>query len=466
MPVAGFGFCGPTYQTRDGLWNRERCFNWYAAIDESKHAQSQIALLPTPGIAAFANVITPPIRGLWAGDERLFAVGGGDLVEISSTGVVTKEGDVQHVATPVQFAANGVSLLIVSGDYAYLADGTTVTRVADAISCVYLDGYYIILWPDSNTIQISTDGVTWDPLDTQNKMGSLDRLVMLQAHEGHLWLFGKKTIDIWYNSGAADFPFERISGSFIDQGTMAPWSVANIDKKLYWLGSDERGQGRVFRAEGYTPVRISTSAIEYLISTYGALGVDPQITGCGYEEDGHTFYVLTFPRAQATLVYDLTTNMWHERAHWSGTAWTQWRGAGFHVYVFGKHLVASIAARIDSGALDTAIYQQSLTIPTASGAAIRRNRAAPYITNSQQSLAHHYVRFLTSCTSNGVLRYLKDDGITWSTLKTAIPNAKHEFEFRRLGQARNRVYELTVTESVTSGAIIEAYLHASPTIQR
>lgn len=467
-----FGLCGPTYTSRGPLWIFERAINWYPAVDESKHAKSPVALAPTPGITPFATLVNPPVRGLWAGDERLFAVGGADLCEISSGGTVTVRGSVTNAQTPVQFASNGDSLLVASGDQIYIDTGTTVPphtgpvfRAYDgAISCVYLDGYYIILWKDSNTIQISNDGITWDPLDIQNKMGSIDRLVRLEAFEGHLWLFGKRTIDVWYNSGNADFPFERISGSFIDQGTMAPWSVAQIDKTLYWLGSDERGRGRVFRSQGFTPVRISNPAIEFLIEAYLNVGVDQTITGSGYTEDGHTFYVLSFPLANATLVYDLTTDMWHERLRWDGSGWVQWRGSGFHAFVFGKHLVARMSG-LPFDATSYKIYEQSVQIASDDGLPIRRFRATPYVTKDQQWLFHHYLRLYTDAPSTGFsMRYQKDDG-TWSTPRTVAP-LRHEVKYRRLGRARDRMYEVWALDGTNRPAVIEAYLHASPGVDR
>src|SRR5262245_19837845 len=249
-PAISFQLCGETYATRDSLWNAARVINWYPSIDASGVAQSKIELAPIPGLTTFTTLTNPPVRGLWSGDNRLFAVAQGDLFEISSAGAATTiSGGVLSAATPVQFAANGTSLLIASGDSIWYAT-TTSSKVKDgAISCVYLDGYYIILWSDGQTIQISTDGLTWDPLDIAQSIGPVDRKVRLEAHEGHLWMFGTRSISVWYDSGNADFPFAPIDGATINQGTLAPWSVARIDRTLYWLGMDEHGYGRVFRSE-------------------------------------------------------------------------------------------------------------------------------------------------------------------------------------------------------------------------
>jgi hypothetical protein len=463
MPTNTFQLCGGTNTMRDSLWSAERVVNWYPSVDDSGNAVSKVELAPVPGLQTFTTLTNPPVRGLWAGDNRLFAVAQGDLFEIFDTGAATLvTGGVLSAATPVQFAANGTSLLVASGDSIWYATGGVSHKTYDgAISVVYLDGYYIILHVDGQTIQISTDGLTWDPLDIAQSIGPLDRKVRLEVHEGHLWWFGQRSISVWYDSGNADFPFAPIEGATIDQGTMAPWSVTRIDKKLYWLGEDEHGQGRVFRSEGYTPVRISSQAVEYLIRQYLLLGADQTITGSGYEENGHTFYVLSFPKAKACLVYDLTTNLWHERARWTGSAWEHWRGSGFHAFVFGKHFTARTASAPFTGTDETRIYEQSVTLYDDDGLQIRRYRAAPYTAANQEWLFHHSLRLLTKGASPITMRYLYDDNVTWSQPRTVAP-LKNEIKYRRLGRARDRMYEVYLLDSHTGSQYIEeGYLHAS-----
>ena len=329
---------------------------------------------------------------------------------------------------------------------------------------------------DTNTIQLSdlnsdadpdwTGGTVppsdpWPPLDQQTKMGSLDRLVRLETHEGNLWLFGRETIEVWYHSGDADFPFRRIQGATVDQGTSAPASVAQIDRKLYWLGRDKRGRGRVFRTEGYTPVPISNPAIEYLIDSYLDLGTDHAITGYGYQEDGQTFYVLSFPTyAQATLVYDLTTNMWHERARWNGTAWEQWRGASFHAHVWGKHIVSRWSPDGPYiGPDHRRLWEMNVQFPDDEGLPIRRQRIAPYVQAEQQFLQHHYLRLYTDSASNVNMRYRNDEGTAWSTPRVVAPY-KHEVKYRRLGRARDRLYDIWIDDATKPPMIAEGWLNS------
>jgi hypothetical protein len=51
--------------------------------------------------------------------------------------------------------------------------------------------------------------------------------------------------------------------------------------------------------------------LEYAIQSYGNI---TDAIGYTYQQDGHPFYVLIFPSAEATWVYDVSTQLWHERA--------------------------------------------------------------------------------------------------------------------------------------------------------
>ena len=456
-----FSLCGPAYETADPLWNRQVCVNWYPSIDDSGTAQSKVQLSPVPGLAAFSSAGSGPIRGLWAGDNRLFTVSGGGVYEIAAGGGVTSFGSVLDAETPVQIAADGNALMIASGDEVWYVPGEGSNTMAhEGISVVYLDSYWIILLPDSNVFLFSMNGLDWTEAegDATLRSGTIDRAIKLETHEGHLWIFGRQSIVPYYNSGDANTPWMPIPGAAMDTGTIAPWSICKIDQRLYWLGTDAQGQGRVFRTQGYTPVRISNQAIEHLIAEILQAGVDEKITGSGYTENGHTFYVLSFPLAGRTLVFDLDTNMWHERRSWTGSAWSFWKGSSFHVHVFGKHLTANITSN--------AVYEQSASFGSEAGATIRRYRAAPYVQAEQQWLFHHYLRLLVNGDTAVNMRYQSDDQTAWSTTRTVTP-FRNEVEYRRLGRARDRLYEVWVTDSSAKPtSILEAWVHAGPGTQR
>jgi hypothetical protein len=221
---------------------------------------------------------------------------------------------------PVSIADNGTQIFLAANGPSYIYNEVTnvFAQIADpdfpgAVTVAYLDGYFVFNQPNSQIIWVSQllDGTSVDPLDFASAEGSPDGVVGLIADHRELWVFGTDSVEVWYNSGAADFPLTRIQGAFNEIGCVSAYTIAKMDNGLFWLGTDARGQGIVYRANGYTGVRISTHAIEYAIAQYGNISDAIAYT---YQQEGHAFYVLTFPSGNATWVYDVATQAWHERA--------------------------------------------------------------------------------------------------------------------------------------------------------
>jgi hypothetical protein len=166
------------------------------------------------------------------------------------------------------------------------------------------------------------DGTSIEPLDFASTEGAPDGLLAVSSNFREIWAFGTNSIEVWYDTGATDFPLQRIQGAFNELGLAAPFSVAKVDNGLFWLGRDRRGQGIVYRANGYSGERISTHAVEWQIQQYADLTDAIAYT---YQQDGHSFYVLIFPTANTTWVYDLATQAWHERAGWKNGSFTRHR---------------------------------------------------------------------------------------------------------------------------------------------
>ena len=59
-----------------------------------------------------------------------------------------------------------------------------------------------------------------------------------------------------------------------------------------------------------------------------------------YQQDGHTFYQITFPTGNETWVYDVSTQLWHQRAYLDPATGTLGRHrSNSHMYFAGKHVV-------------------------------------------------------------------------------------------------------------------------------
>jgi Phage stabilisation protein len=276
-----------------------------------------------PGLQFLQTVGTGPIRGLWAHQTNgsdFYVVSGNNVYKLTGlTGTPQLLGTVTGTG-PVSIADNGTQIFFACNPDGFIYNETTGAfgKITDpdfagAVTVTYLDGYFVFNQPNSQIIWVSQllDGTSINPLDFASAEGSPDGVVGLISDHRELWVFGTDSVEVWYDSGAADFPLTRIQGAFNEIGCVAAFSIAKLDNGLFWLGTDARGQGIVYRANGYTGVRVSTHAIEYAIAQYGNIADAIAYT---YQQEGHAFYVLTFPIGNATWVYDVSTQVWHERA--------------------------------------------------------------------------------------------------------------------------------------------------------
>jgi len=284
-----------------------------------------------PGLRLLFTCGTGPVRGMWQFGGYGYVVSGTELYKVTSAWVATKIGDVSGTG-PVSLADNGIQLFIACNGPSYIYNSTTLVfaQISDpdfpgAVTVGYLDGYFVFNEPISQRIWVTSlfDGTSIDPLDFASAEGSPDGLVSLIIDHREAWLFGTNSVEVWYDAGLADFPLTRIQGAFNEIGCAAAYSVAKLDNGLFWLGSDARGKGVVYRANGYTGQRVSTHAVEWHIQQYSDISDALAYT---YQQDGHAFYVLVFPTANTTWVFDVATGAWTERAGLYNGEFTRHRG--------------------------------------------------------------------------------------------------------------------------------------------
>ncbi len=434
-----------------------------------------------PGLSLLATIGTGPIRGLWAfsSDASVaFVVSGTSLYKIDAAFTVTLIG-AAHGTGPVSMADNGTQLFVACNGPSYIYNNTTSAfgQINDpdfpgAVTVNYIDGYFVFNQPNSQLIWITSllDGTTIDPLDFASAEGASDGVVGIVVDHREVWVFGTSTIEVWYDLGATDFPLQPIQGAFNEIGCAAAYSIAKLDNGLFWLGADARGQGIVYRSNGYTGTRISTHAVEWQIQQYDTLS---DAIGYTYQQDGHAFYVLIFPSADTTWVYDVSTQVWHERAGWSNGAFTRHRSNC--QMAFNNQIVVGDYANGNVYAFDMDVYTDNGQIQKW----LRSWRALP---SGQNNLKRTSQYSLQIDMESGVglnlgqgddpqvmLRWSDDGGHTWSNEHWAPIGKIGEYYkrvfFRRLGMTlklRDRVYELSMTDPVKT-ALMGAELIVSGT---
>jgi hypothetical protein len=468
-------FSQGAYETRNVSASAQRQINLYAE-NNPKDASHPVTLYPTPGlqlVADYTGTITGRCRGLhWASNLTLYAVFGMTFVRIETDWtyhlIGTLTGSVDD-GYPVSMADNGTTIFIVdgridtgwtygllSGAFAQLIDPAFYgsTRVD------YIDTYFIFQHIDTQQFYISNSlDVTFNPLWFAGKVGYSDLLVSVAALHDAVWLFGEVTTEIWFNSGAADFPFQRMPQSILQFGCASTYSVVVAGNAVYWMSQDRHGRLMFLRGEGYAAKRVSNFAVEQAWSQYNLNA--GAIIAMVYQVDGHEFIVIQFTNVGVTWVLDATTEFWHQRqtgsVAWLPGALAFWKSDGFGGVSLTNTVVAGDSAVAKLYTLERNVY-------TDNGVPITRLRSWPHVLDDQKRVSHH--QFVTAMSGTSLspdqisLRWSDDGGQTFGTPVTQTTNnaSNGQYSWRRLGMARDRVYELSWTatgETALNGAWVE-----------
>lgn len=315
---------GGSYKARAVIANNQACVNLYAEKNP-KDSPAPYTFYPRPG---YSRLLAAPVFGLGRGCYRasngaLYVVVGVNVYYISPNFAATLLGTIALGKSMVSMADNGTDILLVDGTtagYSINLASNVMTPVIDpafygADRVEYVGSAFLLNRPGTPQFYISgVNALTWDPLDFGQKTSSPDPLVAAPALNGQTWLLGTLRGEVWYYSGAADFPWQQLPGVLVEHGCGATYSPASTDKYLFWLTQDKDGKPWIAKGSAdYSVVRASTHAIENDIQNYGVWN---DAIGYVKQQLGHTFYVINFPSANKTWAYDLSVDLWTE---WSST---------------------------------------------------------------------------------------------------------------------------------------------------
>ena len=457
-------FNGPAYEARSKDANAQKCINWYPEKDTREGKNDRFYLMPTPGLTSFSAVegVDSVVRGLFEHQGTLYAVVGSTFYSIDSEGTATSEGTLSSSTGLVQIAGVDDGIVIVDGTagYRYVPSTDSFTTISDSDfpstvkTITSQDGYFITHEPNTQKFRISNlnDGATWDTLDFASAEGSFDEIVACVSDNRQLWIFGETTTEVWINTGASAFPFERIQDVFLDWGLAAERSVVKLDNTLYWLAKSKNGSGAIVKANGFTAQIVSTPAIMNKINSYDTID---DAFGYSYQLQGHEFYVLTFPTEGATWVYDASTGLWHERTSFLDNEYTRHR-SNCYAFAYNKHFIGDFATGT--------IYELDPDVYTEDGTAIRRVRVTQHTHKDTKLLT---MRNLVVDVESGpglqtgqgsdpqyMLRVSRDGGRTWGNERWRSPGKAGIYDARMiwnlLGIARTFTMELSITDPVNA----------------
>ena len=236
-------FVGPTYQAWSPKVNIERSINLYPEVSGSQGAKAPISYCGRPGLQLFTTLTLAPIRGLWAGEDRLFAAAGTGFYEVfpdgsfNNRGTIADDGD--H--TPVGIYPNGVELFIVASGHAYIDAGDLPGGGGGVFEPLVANG--------GGTVNATGTAVTWvsgDKFDaSMAQSGNIINIngnaytVASVTDDTHLVLTGSVTggplTGVAYD---AAFTLKARTGTFLDS-----YFIANPpDSKFFYFSGSYDGQ--------------------------------------------------------------------------------------------------------------------------------------------------------------------------------------------------------------------------------
>jgi hypothetical protein len=466
------------YEARSIIADAQKCINLYPETNP-KDSPFPFTLYPTPALDYLTTCpVLGPVRAEYtASNGTFYVVVGSQVYRVSPAYAWTLLGSLTTSTGYVSIKDNTLVCVIVDGSpngFAIRLSDNTFGQIsainffgADKVD--YIDTYLIFNRPGTTQFYFTYSNVTYDmliagtgfdPLDIAGKNGGNDNIVTLAVMHREIWLIGAQTSEVWFDAGATDFAFQAMPGAFVEHGCTAVGSVAKYDLALYWLGQDSSGANVVFEGAQYRVKRVSTHAIEREIASYPST---QDALGFTYLQEGHIFYVLTFPSANVTWVYDIAETKWHKRC-WSDAEGNlnRWRANCFAS--FNNQLVVG---DFENGNL----YGLNLDLYLDNGDPIVRVRSFPHVTKENDRVIHKNLILamevgdeMDTSTDDQFkvsLRWSDNAGRSYGEAVEQSLGATGEYltsvQYNRLGLARDRVYEVSWSAPMKT-ALQGAYL--------
>jgi len=321
MPATVLPIANGFYVSDSLPLSAQECTNWYPNIVQGV-GLNQETLFGTEGTTQLATtgVLDEINRGAHEMAGVPYFVNGTQLYSMSDTFKLTTIGTITGTAR-VSMADNGTQLMVlVPGGNGYIynhvtdvfAQITDVDFVANGAPqfVVFIDGYFLVT-TDTKKFIVSAinNGLAYNALDFGTAESDPDDIVAPVVFKNQLFISGGETFEAFQNIGGADFPFQR-TGLFLQKGCFSPYSLINAQDTFMWVGGGQNESPAIWGLNGNNTVKISTTAIDSILGRLTETQV-AAIYSWVYSTNGAGFIGFSLP--STTLVYDTTSQRWHER---------------------------------------------------------------------------------------------------------------------------------------------------------
>lgn len=329
-------FNGEHYPLKSRAVSSNRLINCYTETSKDPNSKGQFIVIGSEGTREWADLGSiGDIRGSHVTDNGLlYSVYGNSLVRINEDKTFEVLFAVSALSNFVSMADNGYYLVIADGVNLWAFDlvlntiqEVTPDDFTNPTFVKYMNQRFVAInndptktfsseqVPNNNKIYFSEVGptgpLTWLNLSFFSSETSSDANIAMETVGNALWVWGRKSYEIYQTNSNPDRPFYRIGGASGEIGCLAPNSVAKIGGSVFWLGSSSAGNNQIYMSQGLSGiVEISNPAISYELSQ---MSDTSDAVAFAYQIGSHVFYRITFMGGNKTFVYDVTEGNWARR---------------------------------------------------------------------------------------------------------------------------------------------------------
>lgn len=321
---------GEEYATDNRHWSAQHMVNRLPVPAERAGTRTAWQAPQAPGLKPLVHIYrniggtieeSGPVRGGREVEGKLFVVAGTTLWQITPDYVCIPLGTIPGISRVSMShnqrgLANEVMINTGSSGYIYNTGTMTLTRITDdafpgGSTGFFIEGFFGVVEPQGRFWGNSErgNGLSWNSLSRYEAPGQPDKIITGIESFREALIFGARTVEFYVNRTTQDgnAPFERASNTSMAVGCSAKFSVVAMDNSVFWL-DDKR---IVRRKDGYSPIRISTQAIEQALAECTAEQIAAAFAFV-WEDKGHKVYYLTVP-GKFTFGYDVLSQRWHRR---------------------------------------------------------------------------------------------------------------------------------------------------------
>lgn len=408
------------------------------------------------GLTEIADT-TEEVRGLHIFNNTLYALGetqlrryGLDGTPGATTANTTSSGEFYEAYDD----GTNIAWLSNTGTYRVLSSGGVFSSPAfpsgfTSTNFTYKDGFFIFDRAGTTSFFISglLDPTTFSATDIGSANEDSDLITRVFSANDQLWLLGQRSIEVFQNTGNANFPFQQIVGATNTTiGCAAEFSAVDANNSLIFLGSD----ANIYQTNGYGLVNITTPPVYERIAEMSDIS---DARGYIHPERGDWFYTITFPVGDLTFSCNLTTKEWHRRNTINNNVWN----VNFIRHNNDQRTFCAIGNKIYR--IDPSAYNDA-------GTQMDRRFTTAVIEEQDKNIIHHEIQpqittgtvpLSESQTPVVKISYTDDGGFTYSTAREVSLGANAEYGLKvatyGLGVSKRRHYQFQVTDNLEMSCI-------------